>query len=508
MTGTRQDIFLKIDEWLSDLDAPNILWIRGHPGAGKSAIASSLVERLVRSKRLGSSFFFQRDNVATTTSNALWRMASFDLSRQYPSVKRIVVEKLHADEIRPTTKNIDNLFRHYISDPLGASGDIPVGRLPVIVVDALDECGGLEGQASSQREALMKTLHSWSQIHPKFKLIVTSRGEADIEQMFQKTGHISIVVSTGDEVEITSSNDIRSYLEYEFRTIASRYPMSLNEDWPGQPTIDTLTKKAAGLFIWAKTVIRFIKIGPPRTQLNSLSDGGGFSGMADLYCRLLEVAFREQSIQSKEAARSIFATLILAKRPLSALAIMKLLNIEGDVMEDVCGRMRSVLDTQVLLRVSHQSFSDFLLDKNVCPGTFHIKPDHWNQALSIACLNTMKTDLKFNICGLNSSHLRNYEFSDLASRVETCIPPELSYSCFFWTDHLSESEHNDELYSGIQDFLDNRFLYWLEVLSICKRMNQTSGILKLLIDWMKVSRIMSIPHDNCKMTRSTGKQAG
>jgi hypothetical protein len=493
MDGTRQYIFSKIDEWLNDFDAPNIFWIRGHPGAGKSAIASSLVERLVRSRRLGSSFFFQRDNAATTTSNALWRMASFDLSRQYPSVKRIVVEKLRADEIRPTTNNIDNLFRHYISDPLGASGDIPVGRLPVIVVDALDECGGFEGQASAQREALMKTLRSWSQMSTKFKLIVTSRGEADIEQTFQKTGHISIVLTTGDEVEINSSNDIRAYLEYEFRNIASRYPMSLNEDWPGQPTIDTLTKKAAGLFIWAKTVIRFIKIGPPRTQLISLSEGGGFSGMADLYCRLLEVAFREQSVQSKEAARSIFATLILAKRPLSASAIMKLLNIESDVMEDVCVRMRSVLDTQVLLRISHQSFSDFLLDEQACPHTFHIKPNHWNQALTISCLNTMKNGLRFNICGLESSYLRNSEISDLASRVENCIPPELSYSCLFWTEHLSEFENNDEIYSRIQDFLDNRFLYWLEVSSLCKQMNQSPRILKLLIDWMKVSCINSVP---------------
>jgi hypothetical protein len=184
------------------------------------------------------------------------------------------------------------------------------------------------------------------------------------------------------------------------------------------------------------------------------------------------------------------------------------LNIEGDVVEDVCVRMRSVLDTQVLLRVSHQSFSDFLLDENVCPRTFHIKPDRWNQALSIACLNTMRTDLKFNICGLNSSYLRNSEVSDLASRVESCIHPELSYSCLFWTEHLSESEHNDELYSGIQDFLDNRFLYWLEVLSLCRRMNQSSGILKLLIDWMVVSDITSILQNICKMTWSTGTQEG
>jgi hypothetical protein len=492
MDGTRQDIFSRIEQWLDDFRAPNILWIKGHPGAGKSAIASSLVERLFSSRRLGASFFFQRDNATTTTCHALWRMVAFELSRQYPSVRKSLVAKLRADEIRPTTINTENLFRHCIFDPLAASINIPVGRLPVIVIDALDECGGLEGQASTQREALMKNLFSWSQISSKFKLIVTSRGEADIEQIFQATNHVPIIISTGDEVDINSSNDIREYLGQEFQIIASRYPKSLNPEWPGESIIDALTKKAAGLFIWAKTVIRFIKIGPPRGQLKSISEGSGLGGMADLYCRLLEIAFREQSIQSKDAARSIFATLILAKKPLSTSAIMELLNVESDVMEDVCVRMRSVLDTQVLLRVSHQSFSDFLLDERACPRTFHVNPDYWNQSLTIACLNTMEKCLKFNICGLESSYLRNSLVPDLTSRVESCIPPELSYSCFFWIEHLSKSEHDDELYSKVQEFMDNSFLYWLEVLSLCKQMTRVSG-LKLLNGWIMVS----VPISTC-----------
>jgi hypothetical protein len=213
-------------------------------------------------------------------------MVSFDLSRQYPSLKRIVVEKLHADEIRPTTKNIDNLFRHYISDPLGESGDIPVGRLPVIVVDGLDECGGLEGQASAQREALMKTLHSWSQMPTKFKLVVTSRGEMDIERTFRSITHFSIVISTGEHVDTQSSNDIRTYFNHEFRRIVSDYE-SLSDEWPEEPIIDALTKKAAGLFIWAKTVIRFIEMGSPKIQLELISEGSGFDDLTRLYSRLL-----------------------------------------------------------------------------------------------------------------------------------------------------------------------------------------------------------------------------
>ena len=58
MEGTRQDVFGTINDWLNDFGAPNILWISGSPGAGKSAIASSLVLELTQKRRKGSRFFW------------------------------------------------------------------------------------------------------------------------------------------------------------------------------------------------------------------------------------------------------------------------------------------------------------------------------------------------------------------------------------------------------------------------------------------------------------------
>jgi hypothetical protein len=487
MAGTREDIFSRIDEWLIDLEAPNILWLKGHPGAGKSAIASSLVERLVRSRRLGSSFFFQRDNISTTTPNSLWRIVAFDLSRQYPGVRKRLVTKLREDEIRPTTINVESLFHHYIFEPLMESEEMPPGRLPVIVVDALDECGGLEGRVSMHRKNLVKTLHSWSKLPNKFKLVVTSRSEIDLEQVFQDIGCVCVAISTGEGVDAHSSNDIRVYLEHEFRNITSQYSMSLNTGWPGEQTIDELTKKAAGLFIWAKTVIKFIDMGAPRSQLKLISEGDGRSGIAELYSRLLQLAFPEQSTQSTTEFRSIFATIILAKRPLSALTLAKLLQVEIDVVENICIRMRSVLETKDTLRIAHQSFSDFLLDRKTCSPGFHVNLDDWKQSIAHLCLRTMAKQLRFNICELESSYSRNSEIPDLAFRIQTFISSELSYSCRFWAEHLSESTQEEKLYEQVQEFAKEQFLYWLEVMSLCKQVNLASGMLNMLINWIKVS---------------------
>jgi NACHT domain len=189
MPGTRQDILERINAWTTDFNAPNILWLKGHPGVGKSAVASSVVEQLREAKRLGSRFFFQRQRSNAMTTNALWRTVAYDLAREYPAVRKHLVAALEADETIPTTFNVDRLFRLLIQDPLLASQDVSVERLPVIVVDALDECGGLEGEHSSHRRKLMRTLQLWSNLPLKFKLIVTSRDESDITSIFLRTSH-------------------------------------------------------------------------------------------------------------------------------------------------------------------------------------------------------------------------------------------------------------------------------------------------------------------------------
>ncbi|CAG8690513.1 1637_t:CDS:2, partial [Acaulospora colombiana] len=97
LDGTRQDIFGHINKWVTDMDAPNILWIKGYPGVGKSAIASTMVSHLRDSGRLGSSFFFQRERSTTMNTRVLWQKVAFDLALRFHSVRAILVSKLQKD---------------------------------------------------------------------------------------------------------------------------------------------------------------------------------------------------------------------------------------------------------------------------------------------------------------------------------------------------------------------------------------------------------------------------
>ncbi|CAG8724179.1 2066_t:CDS:2, partial [Acaulospora colombiana] len=305
LKGTREDILAEIDAWTLDLNSPNILWIQGYPGAGKSVIASTFVSRLQRSGRLGSSFFFQREKDVLTTMNALWKKVAFDISRRYTSVRALVVAKLREVEHYSNRGDINTLFREIIHEPLENSGDIPIEKLPIVVIDALDECGGLEGAKSTQRTRLVRTLELWSKLPKRFKLIVTSRQEFDIRRVFQKTDHCPLDISVGHNE--SSFKDIKSFLEYRFTSITNQYTSLSDEEWPGLQIIDKLATKAAGLFIWAETVVKFIHQGDPKTRLNRILEGNN-SGVVDLYSRILDTSLPSPDAETMQAFHAIVGT--------------------------------------------------------------------------------------------------------------------------------------------------------------------------------------------------------
>jgi WD40 repeat protein len=98
----------------------------------------------------------------------------------------------------------------------------------------------------------------------------------------------------------------------------------------------------------------------------------------------------------------------------------------------------------------------------------------------------MKENLRFNICSLESSHILNADIPDLLSRAKQHIPQHLSYSCTWWASHLTETEFHDGIFQDLQNFMQNRFLFWLEVLSIINRVNLASRALSLLTNWILV----------------------
>ena len=488
MDGTREDIMARIYEWCDDLDtSSNILWIRGFPGVGKSAIARKLASKLKSSHRFGSSFFFQRELATVQTPVSLWRTIASDLSREYPSARSAIVAKLKDNEIDLENTDAEELFRSLVEEPLKQSSDIPQGRLPVVVIDAMDECGGLDGSRSKHWSILLKGMQAWAGLGPRFKLVVTSRPEDDISQALSEIGHC-VELYSGENVSASSSRDIHSFLCCEFARIARKYPQSLPPAWPGEKTIKDFTKRSAGLFIFADTLIKFVDEGLPKEQLRGILSGPLHHGsITQLYRQILDVSFKDPSETVLEGFRKVTGTIILAKIPLRRQDIVRLLDMEPIDLEHICRGLRSVLGNGDPLRFVHQSFVDFLLESEGCHPSFLFRNTIQSRTLLLGSLRIMKDELEFNICKLETSHVIHDEIPDLKERVNKNISVHLKYACCYWTEHINKCDFNDEIAQEVEYFMTNEFLYWLEVTSLLREVNRVAKGLRSVITWSKVS---------------------
>ena len=108
--------------------------------------------------------------------------------------------------------------------------------------------------------------------------------------------------------------------------------------------------------------------------------------------------------------------------------------------------------------------------------------------------------LRFNICDLKDSRIRNVDIPDLPTRVNTAIPSHLAYSCRYWMDHLQHVDCTAELSNDVTLFFKDMFPYWLEAISLLSLSSPLSTILfaletcTTLRKWTKV-RLLIVASD-------------
>jgi hypothetical protein len=103
--------------------------------------------------------------------------------------------------------------------------------IPVIVIDAVDECGSDSSQAG-QRRVFLDTITHWSCLPEMLKLIMTGH-DKHLPRSF-RTSCKQIELSTGEEVTADAKRDVHQFLEQRFADIGGP---SL-ADWPGIKILD------------------------------------------------------------------------------------------------------------------------------------------------------------------------------------------------------------------------------------------------------------------------------
>ena len=475
LDGTREDLISFILEWVRNIEiALDILWIYGYPGAGKSTLAMHIANLFRVAHRLGVIVEFNRSTGVTAVT--LWKTIAYALAREYRECRSVIVTKIKSGSLDLANATSREVFNQLVVEPLQrlttSDTKIPQSRLPVIIIDALDEAGGLDESSRKARKEVLDCLANWSKLVPGIKLIITSRAEQDIRLAFSKVPHKKLELPTGSSVTqmSQSTRDIQLYLRNEFMNIATENEIA--GDWPSGEIVADLARRAQGVFIWATTIVRFIDPDPQNHLREILEGQFPVGNVYALYRQILDNSFPHGYNADNFVA--VVGAIVVLQRPFVSTELAQLSGVDLGTINSVLRGLRAVLDDGDAVRFKHQSFVDFLTRGDdqttrllsdrptTCPPRFSIDISDAHDCLCKSLLRYMHKELHFNICNIPSSFMRNDELP--RSYFEDAIGRPLAYACQFWSFHLLNGRSELDL-DLIKTFVYEDLLSWIESLS-------------------------------------------
>ena len=422
---------------------------------------------------------------------------AIQLARKYPEFRSILAPLIQsypgiADE------SLYNQMERMIVQPL-----IESEISTVIIIDALDECKDEEPAS-----AILSVLGQFVSQVPKVKFFLTGRPEPRIREGFRLPQMAEVTdVFVLHQVEPSQvDSDIRQFFRHSFLGLAGRRH-GLG-GWPTEEQLDRLCERAAGLFVYAVATVKFIdhRNNNPKNQLDRLlqsPESSAREGKTEfkmdttldlLYTTILQEAFSRDDPEDDPKTRSILGAVVLATNPLSPSTIATLLGFDT---EDVFLRLSSVHSLLFLrddidhpVRPFHKSFPDFITDPTRCTDPrFHVSPPDHHLELLIGGLELMNQRLEKNMCNIPDA-VTNSEVDDLQERTEQYIGHCLQYACKSWHKHFVNLRtvpgHMSKITFILHRFLEEKFLSWLEVLSLLGTVRDAVDALETAAKHLKV----------------------
>ena len=475
LRGTRKDVLLQIEQWSADQRGNRVFWLTGPAGSGKSTIARTFAEISFFDGKLGASFFCSRDFKDRSNLQVIFPTLAFQLAHRYAQFREQLLQVLSTNPGAGRGSLCSQLEKLIV-------GPLKVAQIStLVVIDALDECKDTEPAS-----ALLFVLSRYVHEIPDVKFFISSRTETPIQEGFQLESLRSItdVLDLYDVERFSVDEEIRLYIKTRLTHLKRRRGGRCPDEWPSSHDIDILCKKAAGLFIYASKVIKFVAsenhLCNERLDLILSPRGAAHELWIDpLYAQTLKLAFRGV-VSGEEGPYSHFSTIVgtvlLAFYPPSIKTVSDLVRnyTTSSHISITLRSLNSLLNVPDSedgpIRGFHESFTHFLTDRTRCKDErFFVDPPVIHQVILFSCLDLMEERLKKNICDLDDYTILD-EVENLATRRETRIGSSLEYACRFWTRHLAKipchGPHIERVQEAIGKFISKHLLHWIEILSI------------------------------------------
>jgi tetratricopeptide (TPR) repeat protein len=374
-------------DWAANNAEQSIFWLSGLGGVGKTTVIKSVCDKLAKLGVLGAAFFISRSSAERTNPQNIVRSIVHQLAYYQPLLRPAICEAIRKD---PMIVSKAMLFQisALLYKPLRLCA-ISLKHPIVLVIDALDECDKDDsGRFGSDLLPLLLSTFSGSSL--PVKILVTSRVERSIQNMFSQTKPAQFRLHRIDQSIVRA--DIRLYLEYNFRAIAIQCIIGCEDSWPGKGIIDHITDLSGGLFIFAVTVIKYVRHPRhlPNTRLNELlarklenkhKSAPSFDDLDKLYTHVLQSALGDDTRYHDELSqrlRMLLGVLMVLFEPLSVASLACLLDCSDELLRLDLESLSAVIlvpeeGSTDTIQFFHASFQDYLLDPSRCTDPrFHI----------------------------------------------------------------------------------------------------------------------------------------
>ncbi|PWY68740.1 NACHT and WD40 domain protein [Aspergillus eucalypticola CBS 122712] len=484
LPGTREDLLQQVSEWGSCSDGPCIFWLNGMAGTGKSTISRSLAQRLRDKGQLGATYFFKRGEGDRGHAKRFVSTIVRQLIAAIPDLA-VGVSKAIEDDPDISRRGFRIQFEKLLLEPLGELEDGQNLRRFVIVVDALDECE--EEQDISLLLQLFPRIQESKSV--QLRAFITSRPELPIQLGFQedtvKSSHRDLVLHKIPKPVI--EHDISLFFRHKLDLI--RKTRSLPPDWPGDSNFQELVKMSVPLFIFAATVCRVFQdhdLDPVQSLCEILEFQNEESKLDGTYLPVLQRLSTHNGKRKQmivDEFREVVGTIVILESPLSVACLSEILGIPPRVINIRLRRLHAVLNIPdrdtMPVGLFHLSFRDFLLDPETREKTeFWIDGGQTHQRLAQRCLEVMQRKLRRNICSLPYEGFERYDIS--AQVIRDNIPPELEYSCRYWTLHLAHGNNLSSILEETHSFVQAHFLHWAEAMCVLGYASEIVGNIETL----------------------------
>ncbi|KAJ5652726.1 hypothetical protein N7507_010152 [Penicillium longicatenatum] len=453
-----------------------LLWIRGDPGKGKTMLLCGIVEELTRlhgDSAIISFFFCQATDMRINSATSVLRGLIYVLVEKNRSLLRHV--RARYDSAGKNLFEDINAWSALMSIFTQILEDSSLKGVH-LVVDALDEC-------RDGRQDLLDLIAEKSLAHPEIKWVISSRNEYDIAERLDSAPQVAPISLELNEASVSTAVNAFIRRKVDLLTKRKGYNPHTRE-----MVSRHLLSNSQGTFLWVALVWKNLDKTPRRKVTEKLTMFP--PGLDALYHRMMD---QVRESEDAELCKQILGTVSTVYRPVTLSELGSLLAGRNDGFNDlgslseiiaICGSFLTVRENTVAF--VHQSAKDFLLQETLTEILPRGKESEHHAIFSNSLEVVLKT-LRQDIFDVKHPGIPTQEIS-----IPSPNPLGMAeYACIYWVDHLQGIKHNttsrlshDEK-SRIDMFLKQKYLHWLEALSILGRVSEGIRAMQKLESWIQ-----------------------